>query len=89
MHVAQGKVDFNPAVLTITTLPISCKMSCDVAVIHTNYTCLEPTFTGETGKYLWPAVVFQDDMGVSIIRSLLTTDAVLVDYVTQTNMWDA
>jgi hypothetical protein len=70
MHAIEGFYKFLPAVLEIATPPESYELDQYIAVLHPDYQCSEPNLFLNSHKDQWPAVVYEDDLGVNHIRAL-------------------
>jgi hypothetical protein len=70
MHDIEGFNKFLPDVLAIATPPASYELDQDIAVLHPDYPCSEPNLFLNIHKDQWPAIVYEDDLGVNRIRAL-------------------
>jgi hypothetical protein len=88
MHDIEGFYKFLPAVLAIATPPESYELDQDIAVLHPDYPCSEPNLFLNSHKDQWPAVVYEDDLGVNRIRAL-SVQEVLTAYQIPSRVQDA
>jgi hypothetical protein len=63
MYDVEGVHAFLPNIVAITPPPSSYDLEQDIAVMHPNYPCAEPTTFRNGRKDQWPASVYQDHMG--------------------------
>jgi hypothetical protein len=69
MYDVEGEHSFLPNIVAIMSPPSSSDLEQDIAVMHPDYPCAEPTTFRDGRKDQWPASVYQDHVGVNRLRN--------------------
>jgi hypothetical protein len=88
MYDVEGVHYFLPNIVVITSPPSSSDLEQDIDVMHPDYPCAEPTTFRDGRKDQWPAIVYQDHMGVNRLRPL-SSDEFLTAYSIPGNLQNA
>jgi hypothetical protein len=88
MYDAEGLHDFLSNIVAITVPPSSSDLEQDIAVMHPDYPCAEPTTFRDGRKVQWPASVYQYHMGVNTLRPI-SSDELLTAYSIPGNLQNA
>jgi hypothetical protein len=79
MYYVEGVYAFLPNIVAITSPPSSSDLEQDIAGMHPDYPCAEPTTFCDGSKDQWPPSVYQYHMGVNRLRTL-SSDELLTVY---------
>jgi hypothetical protein len=88
MYDVEGEHSFLPNIVAITSPPSSSDLEQDIAVMHPDYPCAEPTTFRDGRKDQWTASVYQDHMGVNRLRPL-SSDELITAYSIPGNLQNA